>query len=170
MNRNDSVSQILTFVAANERYGMNLGEIDEVLFMMSFQDLPNMPSFVKGVINLRGLLIPVLDVCERLSRPRAEIPPQSKSDSVYPKTARMLLLAAKEKQFVLIVDEVERIHAVQNKELHPIQTDTSEARSFLSTMWLDNGVMVPLMEGPKLLADSDWSKLPHSASSAPTNA
>ena len=168
MNRDNSVSQILTFVAANERYGINLGEIDEVLFMMSFQDLPNMPSFVKGVINLRGLLIPVLDVCERLNKPR--LTTQSEADSAYPTTARMLLLTAHEKQFVLIVDQVERIHTVSSEELHPIQTDTNEARSFLSTMWLDDGVMVPLMESLKLLADSDWSKLPHSASSAQPNA
>ena len=169
MTRDDSISQILTFVASNERYGIRLGEVDEVLFMMSFQDLPNMPSFVGGVINLRGELIAVLDICERLAKPRG-VSSADEGASVYPSTARMLLLSARDKPFVLIVDEVERIHAVNNSELHPIEAQTEGVSSFLSTMWLDDGVMVPLLDSEALLAESDWSKLPHSTPSAQPNA
>ena len=75
---------------------------------------------------------------------------------------RMLLLSAQERQFVLIVDQVERIHTVPLTELHPIETGAADARSFLSSMWLDDGVMVPLIESAKLLGESDWLKLPHS--------
>ena len=165
MSGNDSITQIITFVASGDRYGMSLGQIDEVLFMMSFQDLPNMPSFVAGVVNLRGDLIPVIDFCERLGKPRAE--PDVEEDSVYPSTARMLLLKMGQAPFVLIVDQVERIHPVDASELHPI---SNEVQSFLSTMWLNDGVMVPLVESVQLLAEPDWAKLPHSAPGAHLNA
>jgi purine-binding chemotaxis protein CheW len=168
MSRNDSITQLLTFVAAHERYGMSLGKVDEVLFMMSFQDLPNMPSFVRGVINLRGELIAVLDFCERLGKPRADA--DSEEASIYPSTARMLLLRVRDKPFVLIVDEVERIYPVTTSDLHPIATEAPSTRSFLTSMWLDDGVMVPLVESEALLAESDWSKLPHSAPGVQPNA
>ena len=160
MTLSDSINQVLTFVASDERYGMNLDKIEEVLFMMSFQDLPNMPSFVAGVINLRGDLVPVIDFSERLSKPRAK--PDSPEDSVYPSTARMLLLAVQGQEFVLVVDQVERIHEVAKSDLHPIVSGANGAESFLSTMWLNDGVMIPLVEPEQLFSDSDWSKLPHS--------
>ena len=159
MTRDHSVVQILTFVAADERYGMRLDEIDEVLFMMSFQDLPHTPSFVRGVVNLRGTLVPVLDLRERLAKPRLE--EHTDDESPFPTTARMLLLTSNGQRFVLIVDRVERIHPVHRSDLRPIGTDSGNLHSFLSMMWLDDGVMVPMVESTKLLGESDWSDLPH---------
>ncbi len=52
----------LTFTLANEEYGISILKIKEIIGMMSITTVPQTPDFVKGVINLRGKVIPVLDL------------------------------------------------------------------------------------------------------------
>jgi purine-binding chemotaxis protein CheW len=52
----------LTFSMANEEYGISILMIKEIIGMMPITTVPQTPSFVKGVINLRGKVIPVIDL------------------------------------------------------------------------------------------------------------
>ncbi len=52
----------LTFTMAEEEYGIGILKIKEIIGMMSFTTVPQTPEFVKGVINLRGKVIPVVDL------------------------------------------------------------------------------------------------------------
>lgn len=55
----------LTFALAEEEYGIGILKIKEIIGMMPITTVPKMPEFVKGVINLRGKVIPVLDLRKR---------------------------------------------------------------------------------------------------------
>ncbi|MFH1984651.1 MAG: chemotaxis protein CheW [Pseudomonadota bacterium] len=52
----------LTFILAQEEYGIGIRKIKEIIGMMSITTVPQVPAFVKGVINLRGKVIPVMDL------------------------------------------------------------------------------------------------------------
>ena len=52
----------LTFTLAGEEYGIGILKINEIIGMMSITEVPQTPAFVKGVINLRGKVIPVIDL------------------------------------------------------------------------------------------------------------
>ena len=52
----------LTFILANEEYGIGILKIKEIIGMMPITPVPQTPAFVKGVINLRGKVIPVVDL------------------------------------------------------------------------------------------------------------
>ena len=52
----------LTFFLANEEYGIGILKVKEIIGMMSITPIPRTPDFVKGVINLRGKVIPVIDL------------------------------------------------------------------------------------------------------------
>ena len=52
----------LTFTLANEEYGIGILKIKEIIGMMPITTVPQTPGFVKGVINLRGKVIPVVDL------------------------------------------------------------------------------------------------------------
>jgi purine-binding chemotaxis protein CheW len=52
----------LTFTLAEEEYGIGILKIKEIIGMMPFTSVPQTPGFVKGVINLRGKVIPVIDL------------------------------------------------------------------------------------------------------------
>jgi purine-binding chemotaxis protein CheW len=59
----------LTFTLANEEYGIGILKIKEIIGMMPITSVPRTPSFVKGVINLRGKVIPVVDLRLKFGMP-----------------------------------------------------------------------------------------------------
>src|SRR5512136_2237528 len=52
----------LTFALAGEEYGIGILKVKEIIGMMAITTIPQTPSYVKGVINLRGKVIPVVDL------------------------------------------------------------------------------------------------------------
>lgn len=58
----DKEGKYLTFSLANEEYGVGILKVKEIIGMMSITSVPRTPQFVKGVINLRGQVIPVIDL------------------------------------------------------------------------------------------------------------
>jgi purine-binding chemotaxis protein CheW len=58
----DREGKYLTFTLANEEYGIGILKIKEIIGMMPVTTVPQAPDFIKGVINLRGKVIPVIDL------------------------------------------------------------------------------------------------------------
>ncbi|MDR2693511.1 MAG: chemotaxis protein CheW [Chitinispirillales bacterium] len=58
----DLAGKYLTFKLADEEYGLEILKVREIIGMMAITGLPRTPSFVRGVINLRGKVIPVIDL------------------------------------------------------------------------------------------------------------
>ena len=58
----DKEGKYLTFTLAEEEYGIGILKIKEIIGMMPITTVPRTPEFVKGVINLRGKVIPVMDL------------------------------------------------------------------------------------------------------------
>ena len=54
--------QFLTFTLARQEYGIEIRHVTEIIGIQRITDLPDMPAYIKGVINLRGKVIPVVDV------------------------------------------------------------------------------------------------------------
>lgn len=57
--------QLVTFQVGSEEYGLDIGTISEVVRPLKITTLPKMPAFIEGVINLRGMIIPVVDLRSR---------------------------------------------------------------------------------------------------------
>jgi purine-binding chemotaxis protein CheW len=62
----------LTFYLAAEEYGVEILKVREIIGMQPVTRVPRTPSFIKGVINLRGTVIPVMDLRERFGMPSTE--------------------------------------------------------------------------------------------------
>ena len=63
----------LTFVMADEEYGLEILKVREINGYMDITPVPQTPAYVKGVINLRGQVIPVIDLRSKLGMPSAEV-------------------------------------------------------------------------------------------------
>lgn len=73
-NVNTAVSkQFLTFRIGNENYGLELSQTREIIEYSGITEVPLMPNFLRGVINLRGEVVPVIDLAVRLGRSSIEI-------------------------------------------------------------------------------------------------
>jgi purine-binding chemotaxis protein CheW len=65
--KHDGIHQYLTFKLANEIYAINVANIKEVLSVPKITKVPRMPVYMRGIINLRGSVVPVLDLCVKFS-------------------------------------------------------------------------------------------------------
>ena len=64
--------QLVVFDLADEAYGVNIGTVREIIRMQEITQVPRTPDYVEGVINLRGKVIPVIDMRKRFGFPVAE--------------------------------------------------------------------------------------------------
>jgi purine-binding chemotaxis protein CheW len=55
-------SRFLTFFIEDEQYGLNISNVKEIIASMNITNVPKTPNYIKGVINLRGAVIPIVDV------------------------------------------------------------------------------------------------------------
>jgi purine-binding chemotaxis protein CheW len=65
--------QFLTFRIGNENYGLELSQTREIIEYSGITEVPLMPKFLRGVINLRGEVVPVIDLAVRLGRSSIEV-------------------------------------------------------------------------------------------------
>jgi purine-binding chemotaxis protein CheW len=62
----------LTFALANEEYGLEILKVREIIGYMEITSVPQLPEYIKGVINLRGQVIPVIDLRSKFAMDQAE--------------------------------------------------------------------------------------------------
>lgn len=73
----DLVMKYLTFILGNKSYAISILKIKEILEYGTITPIPKMPDFICGAINLRGKLVPVIDLLERLGNGKSEIEKRS---------------------------------------------------------------------------------------------
>ncbi len=64
--------KFLTFALGNEEYGIDIGDVREIIGIQKITEVPDMPQSIRGVINLRGKIIPVMDIRLRFSMEEKE--------------------------------------------------------------------------------------------------
>ena len=68
----EEVSQVVSFEIGSEEYAVDILEVQEIIRMVEITPVPNAPHYVEGVINLRGKVIPIVDLRLRFGLPLAE--------------------------------------------------------------------------------------------------
>lgn len=64
--------EYLTFIVDGEEFGVSILAVQEIRVWSAVTDMPNTPDYVKGVINLRGVIVPIVDLRGRLNKPSIE--------------------------------------------------------------------------------------------------
>jgi purine-binding chemotaxis protein CheW len=132
--------ELLTFQLSVGRFGIPLKQISELLPMMAIQSIPELPHFIKGAINLRGELLPVVDLVEILGAQRSQPPPPissaDKRDSItqFQKSTRIVLSKQGDYRFAIIVDGVERVNEFDSADYHDDITTEESRPSYLQGM------------------------------------
>ena len=71
----EQTNQYLTFIMAGEEYGVDILSVQEIRGWESVTPIPNAPAHIKGVINLRGTIVPIIDLRQRFGLTKAEYGP-----------------------------------------------------------------------------------------------
>lgn len=100
-------NRFLTFYLEDEVYGVHISDVKEIIAMMKTTPVPKTPKFIQGVMNLRGNIIPVVDM--RLKFDMLSIPPHMYT--------AIVIIKLDEKQIGFIVDKVEEVINVDDEHL-----------------------------------------------------
>jgi purine-binding chemotaxis protein CheW len=133
----------LTVVLDNEAYGLNVLKIREIIRMQKITPVPQMPAFVKGVINLRGRVIPIVDLRVKFGL-KAEFAERTCIVVVQVTVAGEQIV-----QMGLIVDSVEEVVNLSAAEIEPVP----EFGTRIDTTYLLG--MAKIKEQVKTLLDID---------------
>jgi purine-binding chemotaxis protein CheW len=76
-SNNSRIEQFLTFQLAGEAYGVEILKVQEIRGWEAVRVIPNTPAFVKGVLNLRGSVVPIIDLRERFSLEHFDYSPKT---------------------------------------------------------------------------------------------
>jgi len=101
--------KFLTFVLGNEEYGIEIRYVTEIIGIQNITLVPDMPEYVKGVINLRGKVIPVMDVRMRFHM----------QDRKYDDRTCIIVININEQSVGLIVDQVSEVLDIPKTEIEP---------------------------------------------------
>ncbi|MBF0299146.1 MAG: purine-binding chemotaxis protein CheW [Oligoflexia bacterium] len=103
----------LTFRLAEEEYGLEILKVQEIIGLMAVTRVPKMPKYVRGIINLRGKLIPVIDMREKFLLPDVEDTEKTCVIVVQTQTKEEKLIMG------IIVDTVSEVLNIGQNELEP---------------------------------------------------
>lgn len=114
--------QFIVIRIGDEQYGIDIKYVDNIDHMPSVTRVPNVPSYIKGVINMRGEVLPVMSIRAKMGLPEAD----------YTKNTRVIMVKMEQYGVVgLIVDEVREVVTLEMEKIEKVSYDKSEGTTFL---------------------------------------
>jgi chemotaxis signal transduction protein len=139
-------SQILTFTVAGEQYGVSVLEVREILEYGAVTRIPRSPTHIRGVMNLRGRVVPLVDLAIRFGLPAA--PPTARTCVVVVEAT----IRGETTVMGLIVDSVSQVFELGTDEIEPAPPfGTSGDAAFLRGMGREDGRFVLLLNVERVL-------------------
>ena len=160
----DDQRQYLTFLLGSETFAIGILNIKEIIEYGNVTTVPMMPEFVRGVINLRGAVVPVIDLAMRFSR---------KPSPVTRRTCIVLIeVEADGDQYNIgvTVDAVNEVLEIPGSEIEPPPSFGARIRSdFIGGMGKIDGKFVIILDADKVLSVDEMASLTNTDSVAITD-
>lgn len=154
VNDNDSKStdllQLVGFQLDGEEYGIDILKVQEINRITEITKIPQSPDFVEGVINLRGNVIPIIDLRKRFNMPHKE----------YDKQTRIVVGEIGDRTVGFIVDAVSEVIRLPENTIEPPPNIMSDDRTdyILGVGKLDDRLLM-LLDIDKILSGTEKEKL-----------
>jgi purine-binding chemotaxis protein CheW len=143
------VEQFLTFELAGEAYGVDILKVQEIRGWESVREIPNTPDYIKGALNLRGTIVPIIDLRERFNMEKME----------YSATTVVIVLVIENSQgrnvMGIVADAVSDVLDIHGNDIkNSPSLGTKIDTRYMRGMFVGKKQMVMLLDADKLL-DSD---------------
>lgn len=146
----DPILQWVTFKLDNETYGINVMRVQEVLRYTEIAPVPGAPSYVLGIINLRGNVVTVIDTRQRFGLSTGEI-----SDNT-----RIVIIEADKQVVGIMVDSVAEVVYLRQSEIETApNVGNEESAKFIQGVCNKNNELLILVELDKMMSEEEWSEL-----------
>ena len=149
--------QIVSFRLADEEYGLDIMKVQEIILIGQITNMPQTPDFVKGLINLRGQVIPIIDLRSRFGFPAGE-----KSES-----QRIIVVNVGTRTLGIVVDAVDQVLRVKAEDVEPPPTSIKGINhDFITGLVKQEDKLVILLDIEHLLTEKDAAAVADAASNA----
>ena len=149
-DNNDEILQWVTFKLEEETYGVNVMQVQEILRYTEIAPVPGAPSYVIGIINLRGNVVTVIDTRARFGLSAADATDNS----------RILIIEAEEQVIGILADSVSEVVYLRSSEIDSAQNvGTEESAKFIQGVCNRDNELLILVDLNKLLSDDEWDEL-----------
>jgi purine-binding chemotaxis protein CheW len=141
--------QIVVFELGSEFFGMDIATVESIIKMQAITRMPHAPSFVEGLINLRGKVLPVIDLRKRFGMPSKEAD----------KNNRIIVINLSGTEVGMVVDGVSEVLTISDEMVEPAPkiATTVESEFITGIAKLDERLVILLDLGQVLSAQEQGS-------------
>lgn len=150
MEEDTQKGRFLTFSLGNESYGIEIKYVTEIVGIQEITEIPELPEYVKGIINLRGQIIPVMDVRLRFKKEPKE----------YTDRTCVIVINVKDVSIGLVVDAVAEVLTIPDENIvEPPKMNKGFYNRYIKNIGkVENDVKL-LLDCEKLLTDDELENL-----------
>jgi len=143
-------NKFLTFHLAGEDYGIEIQYVIEIIGIQNITDVPDMPIFIRGVINLRGKVIPIMDVRARFGLEERD----------YDERTCIIVVNIESTEVGLVVDEVSEVADIPEENVEPApKTSKNNDDNYIEGMGKINNEVKILLNIYKLLFSGEMQEI-----------
>jgi len=149
-NTQDEIIQWVTFRLDNEKYGIRVMQVQEVLRITEIAPVPGAPDYVLGIINLRGNVVTVID-----SRKRFGLTETEADDST-----RIVIIEAEKNVVGILVDSVAEVVDLRTSEIDAApNVGNDDSSKYIQGVSSKEKELLILVDVNKLLSDEEWDEV-----------
>lgn len=139
--------KFLTFSLGAEVYGIKIRYVTEIIGLQAITEVPDLAEYVKGIINLRGKIIPVIDVRLRFGKPPKE----------YNDRTCVIVVDIKEVSVGLIVDTVAEVLTIADQDIVPPPqfNNNNNQQRFINAIGKVGNDVILILDCDRLLSDDE---------------
>ena len=142
----EATSQIVSFRLTNEEYGIDIMRVQEIILIGHITEMPNVPPYVRGLINLRGHVIPIIDLRIRFGLGDTEPTEQS----------RIIILNHEARTVGIVVDAVDEVLRIDVEQIEEVSSAFMGAdQDYVRSLVKFKSKLLILLDVDRLLAEED---------------
>jgi purine-binding chemotaxis protein CheW len=141
--------RFLTFALGKETYGIEIRFVTEIIGIQTITELPELQEYIRGIINLRGKIIPVMDVRLRFKKEFRE----------YNDRTCIIVIEIKDITIGLIVDSVAEVLTILDQDIAPPPQFTEKNSNYIKNIGKIGNEVKLLLDCEKLLAENEIEEI-----------
>lgn len=143
-------NKYITFSLGEENYAVAIKKVAEIIGIQKISKLPDMPAYVKGAINLRGAIIPIVDLRIKFKMPEIE----------YNSRTCIIVVKLNDSEFGLIVDEVSEVLDIPPEAVDdPTKGSTAMKSKYISGVGKVRDEIVIILDIDKALSEDEREEI-----------
>ena len=137
--------QLVTFRLANEEYGLPITKVQEIIRLVPVTKLPQTPSFMEGIINLRGRIIPVIDLRKKFGM----------MITAHDDDTRIIIVEIQGETVGVTVDAVKEVVRLDTANIEPPPTNVAVDSVYIDGVGKINDRLIILLDLDKVLTPQE---------------